>query len=259
MFRNRTRKLILDLLSLASSPKGGIHILNGHFISLDNETSSDVFKNLLEKLIESKVQLINFPDAVSRIAAHDISPDQCYVAFTFDDGFEECFTKIAPVLDQFGIKGGFFINPNFVDCNEHYRKNYLKNIVFTDSDKKPMTWKMIRELNNNGHLIGSHTLDHCRLNSREENYEIQIAESKRVIEEKLNAPCNYFAYTYGRIRDFSPFALEIAGKYHQYIFSQDDARHYFSFNGRVINRRHFEGDWNYRHVLFFLQKKSPGL
>jgi hypothetical protein len=50
--------------------------------------------------------------------------------------------------------------------------------------------------------------------------------------------------------------LKIAKQHHRYIFSQDDYKHYFSFNGQVINRRHFEGDWKYRHVLYFLPKKS---
>jgi peptidoglycan/xylan/chitin deacetylase (PgdA/CDA1 family) len=258
-FRSIIRNTTLDILSLFAKPKNGIHILNGHFLSLDNKKTSEIFHNLIVQLINKGVILINIQDAVARIKKHEFQVDKCYVAFTFDDGFEECYIKIIPVLNKFNIKAAFFINPSFVNGDENYKRKFLSEIVFTNSDKKSMTWNQIKELHNQGHVIGSHTMDHYRLNSFDKNYEYQISEAKNVIEIKLNSPCNYFAYTYGKIQDFSIEALKIAESKYSYIFSQDDYRNYFSFGGKVINRRHFECDWKYKHVLYFLKSKKSGI
>lgn len=256
IIRQKIRKLVLDILSINSHPKPGVHILNGHILSLDNNQSSDIFSNLISKLLKNGVVLLDFDEAVSRIANKQIETEKCYVSFTFDDGFEECYTKIAPVLNKFKTKACFFINPGFVDGDEGYRKNFLNNVVYTNSDKKSMSWDQIKELKNQGHTIGSHTMDHCRLNGLDKNYTYQIQEAKKVIENKLQVPCEYFAYTYGKINDFSLDALKIVQNYHSYIFSQDDYQHYFSFGGIVINRRHFECNWNPRHVMYFLKHKE---
>lgn len=257
--RQKLRTSILNILSLPSKPKNGIHILNGHFLSLDNSKSPDVFYKLITKLVDNGVVLIDIQDAVSRINQRELHVNQSHVAFTFDDGFEECYTKIAPILNKFNVKAGFFINPSFVNGDNTYRNTFLSKIVYTNSDKKSMTWHQIKELHRQGHLIGSHTMDHYRLNSYDKNYEYQILEAKKVIESELNSPCNSFAYPYGRISDFSVDALKIAESGYNYIFSQDDYRNYFSFKGKVINRRHFECDWKYKHVLYFLKSKKLGI
>lgn len=256
VLRRHVRHILLNLLSSRVAPAHGVHILNGHFLSLDNNRTGDVFFALCENLARHNVVFIDIQEATRRVTNHEYHADRCYVAFTFDDGFEECYTKLAPVLNHFKMKGAFFINPSFVNCDDKYKEFFLRNIVCTNSDKKPMTWEQITELARMGHVIGSHTMDHYKLDGYDSNYEFQIGESKKIIESKTGVVCEYFAYPYGRIGHFSPKALSIAASSYKYIFSQDDARHYYSFNGKVINRRHFEPDWPYRHVLYFLKAKS---
>ncbi len=77
-----------------------------------------------------------------------------------------------------------------------------------------------------------------------------------MIEAKLNAACEHFAYTYGKIEHFSEEALEVAEKYYRFIYSQAGHKDYFSFDGRVLNRRHFEGNWAKHEIAFYL-KKNP--
>jgi peptidoglycan/xylan/chitin deacetylase (PgdA/CDA1 family) len=259
VIRRNIRHLLLDILSFYSVPKSGIHILNGHFLSLDNTKSADIFKRLLDYLIKNNIVLINIQEACIRIINHDFPTEKCYVAFTFDDGFEECYTKLAPIFNSYGLKGAFFINPAFVDGDTIYCKTFLNDIVCTNSDKKSLNWEQINELHKQGHIIGSHTLNHVNLKVFEEKHKYEIIESKRIIESKLNAKCDYFAYPYGRISQLSEEALKIAKDHYKYIFSQGDHKHYYSFNGQVINRRHFECEWPKRHVLYFLQKKESGL
>ncbi len=255
MYRKFFRNMMIDVLSIVSKPRPGVHILNGHFLSLDNSASPELFHNLLYDLKNAGVGFINFTDAVNRITELNIPTDKCLVAFTWDDGFEECFTKIKPVLDEWNLKAAFFINPNFIDGSNVYKENFKKNVVLTN--KNPMTWDMIKQLAAEGHTIGAHTLDHLSLNSTDVDFlKHQIAGSKIRIEEQLNVEVAHFAFPYGQLKYISLTGVDVACSTFSYVYSQDNYRRYFSFNGRVINRRHFECDWPLKHVIYFLKSKS---
>lgn len=73
-----------------------------------------------------------------------------------------------------------------------------------------------------------------------------------IIEEKLGTSCDYFAFPYGKLKHVNAKALDIACDNYKYVFSQSNYKNYFSFEGRVINRRHFEPFWPITHVYFFL-------
>lgn len=129
--RARLRKIVLDILGITARPKSGIHILNGHMLHrlCPDEEAREMFEVLLATLKEW-VTYVRIEDAVRMICRHE-QPDMPLVAFTFDDGFEECFTGIAPVLEKFGINGMFFINPGFVTGDEGYIKNFTEHVVLT--------------------------------------------------------------------------------------------------------------------------------
>ena len=243
------RKLFLDFFGKYSKPANGVHVLNGHYLSRTNG-QSEIFNDQLKGL-QQVCSLIRIEDAVSMIVNGTIV-NEPLVAFTFDDGFEECATSIAPVLEVFNINAAFFINPNFIDGNTVYLNNFLKNVVSTPF-KQPMSWEQIIGLQQKGHIIGSHTLDHIRLDNNDTNIlNFQLLKSKQIIELKTNTKCEYFAYPYGRMGDLSETALTLAKKHYKYIFSQSNHKRYFSFNGSVINRRHFEPDWSVSHVKYFI-------
>lgn len=44
---------------------------------------------------------------------------------SFDDGLQEVYTVIYPILKKHNLKAIFFINPNFVDNNEGLYKHYI--------------------------------------------------------------------------------------------------------------------------------------
>jgi peptidoglycan/xylan/chitin deacetylase (PgdA/CDA1 family) len=48
---------------------------------------------------------------------------------SFDDGFQEIYTIVYPILKRREIKAVFFINPNFVDNNEGFYKSYISLII----------------------------------------------------------------------------------------------------------------------------------
>lgn len=246
--RSAARSCILNVLGAKAHPAPGIHILNGHRIN--GETEPDTFHNLLFDLSKT-VEFIRFEDAVRMIKLQE-NPDKPLVAFSFDDGFIECYDIFAPVLESFGTNAMFFINPNYVDGSDEYIKHFDNNIVMTEG-KKPMRWKHIQNLDKRGFLIGAHTMDHYMINSeKQEILTYQIVNCKETIEQHLDKPCEYFAFPYGKLTEANDTSIDIACKTYKYVFSQSDYKHYFSFGGKVINRRHFEPFWPVKHVKHFL-------
>lgn len=247
--RSSARKVILDLLGCFSTPSNGVHILNGHRIALLNPEPLIFEKQL--RLLSKDVRFIRFEEAVDLIEKKSVV-NEPLVAFSFDDGFEEQYSMIAPVLEKYGTNAAFFINPHFAEANEEYIKHFTESTVLT-KNKRPMRWNQIIDLEKRGHIIGAHTLDHYMINVNDEKeLRHQIGDCKMVLEERLGKPCLYFAFPYGRLEHANPKSIDIAAEYYSYIFSQSDYKRYYSYNGRVINRRHFEPDWNISHVRYFL-------
>jgi len=249
--RNLIRNTVLSTLGIFKSITNGVHILNSHYIGREDLPAA-IFHDLLIKL-SKQADLLKFEDAVELIATKNVNKIKA-IAFSFDDGFEECYTKIAPVLNDFNTNAAFFVNPGFIDGNESYINNFQQNKVHVN--KKPMTWEQLKGLHQQGFIIGNHTKDHVKL--KELNHEeliTQIVNSKKLIEEKINGNCDYFAWTYGGMNDIDKNALELALNNHKYIFSCDNYTQYHSLNNtQIINRRHIEGDWPINHINYFLSK-----
>lgn len=246
--RKKARDIILDNLGLISKPAPGIHILNGHRIT--NELEPETFRMLLSRL-SKYVIFIKIEEAIELIQGK-VTPEKPLVAFTFDDGFMECYDIFAPILEEFQINGLFFVNPNYVEGDEEYIKNFNNNVVLT-RDKRPMRWRHLKELSHRGHIIGAHTMDHYMINSDDESIlKFQIEACKDIIEENIGKPCDYFAFPYGKLNHANKMSVDIACRRFKYVFSQSDYKHYFSFDGKVINRRHFEPFWPIPHIHYFL-------
>jgi hypothetical protein len=86
----------------------------------------------------------------------------------------------------------------------------------------------------------------------EDNLIFQLEQNKRILENRMNYSCDYFAWTYGLFEHFSEDAVKIALKYHPYIYSGTNYQNYFSYSNQVFNRRQLEPFWQQSHIKFFL-------
>lgn len=258
--RKILRNSFLSIMGRFSKPSPYIHILNGHMVDWNHDNNADGkrFGELLANL-HKECDFINVEDAVRKIVNHE-SVQRPTIAFTFDDGWRDCYTQIAVQLEKYGVNAMFFINPNFANAADNNDLNYIENFTVNTTKspgKYPMTWAQIIELKNRGFKFGAHTLDHYCINDNNiAELEHQIGDCKTVIEEKLGIVCDYFAFPYGRLDHANPKSIDIACKYYKYVFSQSDYKHYFSYKGKVINRRHFEPFWPVSHVNYFLSKNK---
>ena len=257
--RTNVRSMILSAIGSFKKPAPYVVILNGHMVNWhhDNEADGERFAKQLAEL-HKYCDFVNFEDAV-RMIVNQEKVKRCTVAFTFDDGWRDCYTQIAPQLEKYGVNAMFFINPNFADAADNNDVAYIENFTVNTTKspgKHPMTWAQIKELLDRGFLFGAHTLDHYCINDNNfGELEHQIGDCRKMMEEKLGVPCEYFAFPYGRLEHANPASIDIACKYYKYVFSQSDYRHFFSYGGKVINRRHFEPFWPVSHVKFFLSHK----
>lgn len=254
--RTLLRNAYLNIIGSFKNPQPGIHIINAHFVTPGISEESDwlIFEGFL-KYLNKHCELITIQEATQLISKRQFSQKECMVAFTFDDGFEECYTTIAPLLEKYNCRGAFFINANYISSGLSYQNQFNERTkTYT---KKPMLWEQVIDLHKRGHVIGSHTLDHVNMAELLENeLELQLDTNKKILEEKLNYKCDYFAWTYGQLQHFPEVALNQTLKYHKYIFSGTNYKNYFSFNGKAINRRHIEAFWPKSHIKYFLSTKK---
>lgn len=257
--RTKFRFVLLNILGNFATPSNYVHIINGHRASKMPPNEED-YKAYKEKLLylRKHCDFVNIDEAITLINEHK-NVQRPTIAFTFDDGYSDCYTHIAPILEEFGVNAVFFINPHFADAaegNEDYIKYFTTHVTMSPG-KRPMSWAQIKDLQNRGFIIGAHTLDHYMVNqgSRQELLR-QIVDCKKVIEEKLGKTCDYFAWPYGKISQTNEEAVDIALNTYKYVFSQSDYKHYYSFEGKVINRRQAEPWWPIGHIKYFLSCKK---
>lgn len=253
--RTLIRDIYLRIFGSLKTPKKGVHIINSHYITAGefNEHHTAIFKEFLSYLSRFS-EFITLEEAVKRISNGD-PQGTVALAFTFDDGYAECYSAIAPVLEEFNTRGAFFINANYVESKREYQKEYHDRVLIYT--KSPMNWAQIKELHARGHTIGSHTLDHYNLADLDaKTLEFQIVENKSILETKLAFNCKHFAWPFGGFSHFPEAALTITAKYHDYIYSGTDYKNYLSYNGRVFNRRHLEPFWPKSHLSYFLSSQK---
>ena len=124
---------------------------------------------------------------------HAILPDQLYaylttgvplppkpVMLTFDDTDLDQFTVARPTLAQYGYKAMYF--------------------VMTVSLGRPhyMTKAMVKQLSDEGNVIGSHTWDHHNVKKYQgPDWQTQLDKPTKTLEEITGRKINYFAYPFG--------------------------------------------------------------
>ena len=112
------------------------------------------------------------------------------VVLTFDDGYENNYTKVFPILKKYHFPAAFFIITNFIGKEEHFYDHYFKF----------MTPAMIVEMADSGLItIGSHSMNHPFLPKVKDEAALneEIAGSKKALERLLHRSVKAFCYHIG--------------------------------------------------------------
>ena len=107
--------------------------------------------------------------------SNGIANQQKVVFLTLDDGYKSQYSNAKPILDKYGFKATFSIVCNYVGRDR-------------------MTWEEIKSLQQEGHDIASHTMNHYDLSKLPpQEIEYEVSQSKQCL---LDQGINPKSFTY---------------------------------------------------------------
>ncbi len=137
------------------------------------------FREQMKMLSDSGYKSI-LPDQLLAYLHTGASMPEKAIMISFDDADLSQFDVAKPVLDQYGFKAVFFIMTVVLN-----KPGYMKR-------------EHVKQLSDEGHVIGSHTWDHMNVKKfTEQDWAIQVDKPSRQLSEITGRPIEYFAYPFG--------------------------------------------------------------
>lgn len=151
------------------------------------------------------------------------------VGLTFDDGYTDFLDHAVPVLERHGMTGTLYVVAGRLGgVNE-----------WDDGPRLPiMDAEQVRAAAAAGHEVGSHTMTHPRLAGAEPAaLAAEVGESRRVLEDVLQAPVPGFCYPYGSFDGAAAEAVRAAGYDHACVTGDYDPGDRFTLPRSYVSPR----------------------
>lgn len=156
--------------------------------------SPESFKKQMQWLNDNNYITINATQLIKYLNKEITFGNKKPIMLTFDDGYENAYKEVIPVMESFKQIGTFYIISTY-----HGRHGYLNDDEIKDLEKRGMT-------------IGSHTRNHPNLKTvSASNAADEIIGSKNDLEMLLGHKVVDFAYPYGEHNDAVIALLKKAG------------------------------------------------
>lgn len=133
-------------------------------VTADDKTSG--FQN--DSAFQYKINETDFEEQVKALKGKDVE-------LTFDDGGISFYTKAAPILEKYGFRGVFFVSTDYIGTTGF------------------LTFEQIKELDNRGHIIGSHSCSHPQDMTKlsEAQIKLEWKNSLEILKKTLGHPIEY--------------------------------------------------------------------
>jgi peptidoglycan/xylan/chitin deacetylase (PgdA/CDA1 family) len=169
------------------------------------------FEDHLRYLKNEGYKTITFEEALQ--IKKNCTPGK-FVIITFDDGYEDNYTLAFPLLKKYGFSALIFL----VAQHEYNSWDEESN----EPKLKMMNRQQILEMIEYGIEFGSHTLSHADLSKlSDEKVKAELADSKKILEEKLGREISTFAFPYGNCNETVKQTAKEAG--YKFVFATDKA------------------------------------
>lgn len=154
----------------------GVRDLQDHLEILQEEGCTTILLQDLAEAREGRARLPSRP-----------------VILTFDDGYEDNFSRVFPLLCSAGCRAAFFLSVSHLGC------------------PGMLTWEEASRLAAAGMEIGSHGMNHGLLRGKSEaELRWELEESRRRLEERLGVEPQYFSLPRGYLpRALPRLALQV--------------------------------------------------
>lgn len=144
-----------------------------------------LFRQQMAWLHQHGYRTASLASAVERLQTGGSTTEKT-VVITFDDGYRNFYENAVPALQQFGYTATMFLPTASIGTE-------TRNFKGRDC----MTWWEVRELQQQGMLFGSHTVNHPQLHGLDPTrIREEIVESQQEIEDKTGCAVDSFAYPY---------------------------------------------------------------
>ena len=174
-----------------------VHFLYLHHVFMDEEQN---FEALIKWLQSNGCLFVSYSDAVQRVGNGAI--DKQYVAFSFDDGVDNCL-KAGQILARYGISACFFLNTAMIGEEHQIHPMLITAKQYGRLPVRYLSWADIEQLKNWGHEIGGHTHSHINMaTASSDQLAFEIGNNKELLEQRLG-PIAHFAWPFGRFQHFS--------------------------------------------------------
>lgn len=172
------------------------------------------------------------------------------VAITFDDGYRNNYDVAAPLLEEYGFTGWFFVSSGRLrDTGEAGRTADGENA------DDFMSKFELRDLIARGHVVGCHTHSHVRLRGDlgEARLQDEIIAARIRLQALLADPVDTFCWVGGEEWSYSSEAqAEILAANYELAFTTNCQITTAATNPLMIDRINVEADWPLHKVRFYL-------
>jgi peptidoglycan/xylan/chitin deacetylase (PgdA/CDA1 family) len=150
----------------------------------------DRFEQQMSYLARNGYLCLTLAEAVRHLRGGGPAPAKSLV-LTFDDGYQDVYSKACPILERFGFTATVFLvagrlgSPSDWAGQEGARSGQL------------LSWAEARDLARRGFALGSHTLTHPRLSRLDAQSALgEIRNSRALLQDRLDMHVDFFSYPY---------------------------------------------------------------
>jgi len=153
--------------------------------------SPSAFRRQMEILASGRYRVMSLAEILSADNSPGTSPA---VVITFDDGYQDFYNIVFPILRERSIPAAIFVVPDFIDGKINLpRYRNLKGAAGS------VSWEMLREMKEDGITVGAHSVTHRELIGLDCcEMEREINGSADIIEKQLGQRPEWFSYPRGK-------------------------------------------------------------
>jgi peptidoglycan/xylan/chitin deacetylase (PgdA/CDA1 family) len=158
--------------------------------------------------------------------SNGIANQQKVVFLTFDDGYKSQYSNAKPILDKYGFKATFSIVCNYVGRDNR------------------MTWEEIKSLQQEGHDIASHTMNHYDLSKLPpQEIEYEVSQSKQCLLDQGIHPKS-FTYPFNGGSD-EPSVISTVANYYDLARTGTGPLAHLSCNDDCVTNKYSIMGWSH--------------
>ena len=193
--RNSLIRLVAPAADLVYRERPRVRVIALHDVP---ERARDAFAAKMRRLARTH-NVVSLADALDRTG---LDEGRLNVALTFDDGFEEHATVVAPMLRELGLPATFFIPSGSLDLSQPEADRFAKSALRRSGSFGFLRSEDVELIAAEPNFeIGGHTAHHVDVGRLgEDEVASEIVEDKAALENLTGRPVRFFAFPFGSPR-----------------------------------------------------------